>query len=99
VPTKMPPWWSKRGLGWSSLGMSLTELIIIWGVPALVQIALPHEMHFIPKLVSVTWLIAGPWSFALAVAGLVVDSHRLTAFFAVILAIAAFFICGLRMLV
>jgi hypothetical protein len=60
--------------------------------------ALPHQVPFIPKLISATWLIAGPSSFGLAVAGLVADSHRLTAFFAVILAIAAFFTCGLRML-
>ena len=89
-------WWSKRKLGCVSLALSLAEMLIMWG-----DITLAHKygVHPILNVNSATWLLGGLGSFGFAVAGLVADSHRLTAFFAVIAAIMAFFICGLQMLV
>lgn len=93
-------WWSKRKFGCISLAVSLAETLIIYGAVVLVQTSRqPHAPPLILKMASTTWLIGGLGSLGFAVAGLVADSHRMTAFVAVIVTIATFLICGLQMLV
>jgi hypothetical protein len=71
----------------------------MWGDVALVQQPDRHTMRLLVSVNSATWLIGGLGSLGFAVAGLVADSHRLTAFVAVFVTVAAFLICGLQMLV
>ena len=94
-----PDWWSKRGFGCLSLALSFAEIVVMWGDLALVQTQNKHSMHLLLSVNSTAWLIGGLGSLGFAVAGLVSDSRRLTAFVAVIVTIAAFFICGIQMLV
>jgi hypothetical protein len=58
----------------------------------------PH-MPLVRKVVDITYLVGALGSFEIAVAALVADSPRRTAFFALIAAIVAFSVCGLQMLV
>jgi|SRR5271156_1078972 len=99
MTTETARWWSKRGFGCMSLAFSLTEIVVMWGDLALVQTQDKHSLHLLPSVNSTAWLIGGLGSLGFAVAGLVADSNRLTAFVAVIVTIAAFFVCGLQMLV
>jgi len=96
---KTANWWSKRRLGSISLALSLVEIVIMWGDVALVQTPSRQTMHLLLNVNTWAWLLGGLGSLGFAVAGLVADSHRMTAFVAVIVAVAAFFICGLQMLV
>jgi hypothetical protein len=93
-------WWSKRKFGCISLAMSLVETIIVYGGVVLVQTSKqPHAPPFVVSVASTAWLVGGLGSFGFAVAGLVADSRRTTAIVAMIATIAAFFVCGLQMLV
>jgi hypothetical protein len=76
----------------------LAEMVIIWGVAALVLRSGQH-MPLVRKVNDITWFVGGLGSFGFAVAGLVADAQRLTAFVAALVAILAFFICGIQFLV
>jgi hypothetical protein len=71
----------------------------MWGDVAIFKTADNQMVRVLLQVNSTTWLIGGICSFGFAVAGLVADSHRLTAFVALLAAVVAFFICGLQMLV
>jgi hypothetical protein len=93
-------WWSKRKFGSISLALSLAETLIVYGAAVLVQTSRqPHASPLLLKVAITTWLLGGLGSFGFAVAGLVADSRRMTAFVAMIVTIAVFFVCGLQMLV
>ena len=93
-------WWSKRKFGCISLALSLAETLIIYGAAVLVQTSKqPHASPLILRMASTTWLVGGLGSLAFAVAGLVADSHRTTAFIALIVTIVTFLVCGLQILV
>jgi hypothetical protein len=92
-------WLFKRKFGCCSLALCLVETAVIWGGIDLVQMMLgPSQMRMTVKLAEATWLFAGPTSFAVAIAGFVTDSYRLTASFALAVSVLAFMFCGLRML-
>ena len=92
-------WWSGRTLGCTSLALSLAEILVIYGAVVIVQTSQRPHMPLVRKVVDITYLVGGFGSFGFAVAGLVADSHRRAAFFALIAAIVAFLVCGLQMLV
>jgi hypothetical protein len=93
-------WWSKRKFGCISLALSLAEMLIIYGAAVLVHTSTqPHASPLILRVASITWLVGGLGSLGFAVAGLSADSHRMTAFIALIVTIATFMVCGLQMLV
>jgi uncharacterized membrane protein len=80
--------------------VSLGEILTIYGEAVLVQTSRqPHASPLILKMSSTTWLVGGLGSLGFALAGLVADSHRMTAFIALIVTIATFLVCGLQMLV
>jgi len=92
-------WLFKHKFGCGSFALSLIETAVIWGGVDLIQMMVgPSHMRMTVKLAEATWLFAGPTSFAAAIAGLVADSYRLTAFFALVVSVLAFMFCGLRML-
>ena len=92
-------WWSGRKLGCTSLAVSLAEILVIYGVVVIVQTSQQPHMPLLRKVVDIAYLVGGLGSFGFAVAGLVADSHRRAAVFALIAAIVAFLVCGLQMLV
>jgi hypothetical protein len=91
-------WWSKRRFGCISLALSSAEIIIIWGAIGLFQMPGEHNALIFSKVTSITLLAGMLGSFGFAVAGLVSDSHRPTAFVAIVMAGVAFFICGVPLL-
>jgi hypothetical protein len=100
MPDQTAKWWSGRKLGCTSLAVSLAEILVIYGAAVLVQTSKqPHASPLILRMVSTTWLVGGLGSFGFATAGLVADSDRRAAFFALFAAIVAFLVCGLQMLV
>lgn len=97
---KPETWWSKRGFGCASLGVSLVETLITYGAAVLVQISKqPEASSLILSIVSTAFLIGGLGSFGFAIAGLFADSQRLTAFIALFVAVITFVVCGLQNLV
>lgn len=92
-------WWSGRKLGCTSLAVSLAEILVIYGAVVIGQTSQKPLMPLVRKVVDITYLIGGLGSFGFAVAGLVADSHRRSAAFALIAAIVASLVCGLQMLV
>jgi hypothetical protein len=99
MTAKTATWWSKRGFACISLAVSLAEILIIGGALVLVQTSKQPPTPLIVRLTDTTWLIGGLGSFGFAVAGLVADSDRRTAFFALIVAIVAWLICGVPLMV
>jgi hypothetical protein len=99
VRVEIRRWWSKSRFGCLSLALSLAEIAIMWGDVALVQRSDRHSMQLLLNVNSAAWLIGGLGSLGFAVAGLVADSHQLTALVAVFVTVAAFVICGVQMLV
>jgi hypothetical protein len=91
-------WWSGRKLGFTSLAVSVAEILVIYGAVVIVQTSQQPHMPLLRKVVDIAYLVGGLGSLGFAVAGLVADSHRRTAFFALIAAIVAFLVCGLQML-
>ncbi len=92
-------WWSNRKLAYISLAMSLAEILIMGGVLVSVQMSKQPPTPRLVRLTDTTWLMGGLGSFGFAVAGLVADSDRRTAFFALIAAIVVSLICGIPLMV
>ncbi len=100
MTVKTANWWSKSKFGCISLAISLAETFIVYGGVVLVLTSKqPHAPPLIVSVASTAWLLGGLGSFGFAVAGFVADSHRMTAFVALIVTIATFLVCGLQMLV
>jgi len=57
-----------------------------------------HNTHIISKVTSATFLVGTLGSFAFAIAGLIVDSRRFTAFVALVVSAATFIIGGLLLM-
>ncbi len=88
-------WWPQCKLGYISLAISLAEIVIM----GLVQMSKQPPTPQILRLAYGTWLVGGLGSFGFAAAGLAADFDSKTAFFALIVAIAAFLIFGLPLMV
>jgi len=92
-------WLFERKFGCSSVALSFVEVAVIWGVVDLAQMIFGStHLHPIVRVAIATWLFIGPASIAVAIAGLVADSHRSIALLALFISIAVFIVCGLRML-
>lgn len=94
----IPRWWSERKCGCLSLGFSLGEILIIVSAGVLVHTPGEHNMRILSKVSSIAALIGLLGSFGFAIAGLVMDSRRFTAFVAMIVSVVTFIICGLLLL-
>jgi hypothetical protein len=92
-------WWSGRKLGLTSLVVSIAEILVIYGAVVIVQTSHQPNVPLLRKAVDTVYLVGGLGSLGFAVAGIVADSHRRTAFFALIAAVMTFLVCGLQMLV
>ena len=64
-----------------------------------VQSSSNHETARIQSVAPDAWLLGGIGSLAFAVAGLVADTNRFTAFLAIVLTVLTFVICGTQFLV
>src|ERR1700722_3814479 len=92
-------WWKPRRFGCISLAMSLAEIASVVAAVAVVQSSNRHDIVRIHSLASGAWLLGGIGSLGFAVAGLVADANRLTAFLASIFTVLAFVTCGTTFLV
>ena len=91
-------WSSKRMFGFISLTPSPVEALIIWvGIDLILKSGQRH-MLLAGRVAGTVWLLGRFGSISAAIVGIVVDSDRRIALAAVLVAIAAFFFCGLRML-
>jgi hypothetical protein len=96
---KTAEWWAARGFGCISLAMSLAEMAAIGAAILVVQSSSHHDITRIQSVASDAWLLGGIGSLGFAVAGLVADAKRLTAFLAIILTVLTFVVCGTQFLV
>jgi hypothetical protein len=77
-----------------SLALSLAEIVIIGGTLASIQVSKQPPTALMVRLAETTWLMCGFGSFGFAVAALVADADRRTAFFTMIVAVVAAAISG-----
>ena len=92
-------WWSKRRFACISLAVSLAEILIVGGTLVLIQTSKQPPTPLMARLVDTAWLVGGLGSFALAIAALVADPDRRTAFFTLIVAIVVGLVCGFPLMV
>jgi hypothetical protein len=92
-------WWSRHRFACISLAVSLAEILIMGGTLVLIQRSkLPPTPQMV-RLVDTVWLVGGLGSFGFAVAALVADPDRRTAFFTLIVAIVVGLVCGFPLMV
>jgi len=96
---KVANWWKPRRFGCISLALSLAEIAAIGTAVAVVQSSNHPDIARIQSLAADAWLVGGIVSLGFAVAGLVADAERLTAFLATILTVLTFVACGTQFLV
>ncbi len=96
---KVANWWKPRRFGCISLALSLAEIAAIGAAVAIVQSLNHHNIARIQNLTADVWLLGGIGALGFAVAGLVADAKRLTAFLATIFTVLIFFACGTQFLV
>jgi hypothetical protein len=95
---KIASWWNPRRFGCISLALSLAEIAAVCTAVAVVQSSNRHDIARIQKLAADAWLLGGIGSLGFAVAGLVADANRLTAFLASIFTVLVFVACGTQFL-
>jgi hypothetical protein len=94
MTAEIAAWWSKHKLAYISLAISLVEVLVIGGVLVSIQMSKQPPTPHLVGLTDTTWLMSGLGSFGFAVVGLVADSDRRMAFFALIVATVVSLICG-----
>jgi uncharacterized membrane protein len=102
LPEEMPrlhDWWTARRFGCISLALSLAEIAAIGTAIFVVQSSSHRDIPRIQSLAADAWLLGGIGSLGFAVAGLVADANRFTAFLAIILIVLTFVVCGTQFLV
>jgi hypothetical protein len=92
-------WWAPRKFGCISLALSLAEIAAIGTAIFFVQSSSDHDTARIQSVAADAWLLGGIGSLSFAVAGLVADANRFTAFLAIILTVLTFVVCGTQFLV
>jgi hypothetical protein len=98
MATRNPRWWQGRLCGCVSVGICFAEILIVVGAGVLIHTPGTHNTHIISKVTSATFLVGTLGSFAFAIAGLIVDSRRFTAFVALVVSAATFIIGGLLLM-
>ncbi|HYV72825.1 MAG TPA: hypothetical protein VFB24_01075 [Candidatus Binatia bacterium] len=96
---KAAEWWAARRFGCISLALSLAEIAAIGVAILVVQSSSHHDIRKIQSVASDAWLLGGIGSLGFAVAGLVADAERFTAFLGIILTVLTFVVCGTQFLV
>lgn len=96
---KTAEWWAPRRFGCISLALSLAEVAAIGAAILFVQSSSHHDITKIQSVASGAWLLCGIGSLGFAVAGLVADAKRFTAFLAIILTVLTFVVCGTQFLI
>ena len=91
--------WAARRFGSISLALSLAEIAAIGAAILVVQSSSHHDITRIQSVASGAWLLGGIGSLGFAVAGLVADAERFTAFLGIILTVLTFVVCGTQFLV
>jgi hypothetical protein len=91
---KVANWLKPRRFGCISLAMSFAEVAAVVTAVVVVQSSNRHDIVRIQSLAADAWLLGGIGSLGFAVAGLVADANRLTAFLASIFTVLAFVACG-----
>jgi hypothetical protein len=92
-------WWTTRRFGCISIALSLAEIAAIGTAIVVVQLSSHRDIPRIQSLAADAWLLGGIGSLGSAVAGLVADLNRFTAFLAIILTVLTFVACGTQFLV
>jgi hypothetical protein len=77
----------------------LAEIAAIGAAILFVQSSSHHDIAKVQSVASDAWLLGGIGSLGFAVAGLVADAKRFTAFLAIILSVLTFLFCGTQFLV
>jgi len=99
VAGKTANWWAPRRFGYISLALSVAEIAAIGTAILVVRSSSQPEIARIQSAAAGAWLLGGISSLGFAVAGLVADSNRLTAFIAIIFTVLTFVACGTQFLV
>jgi hypothetical protein len=92
-------WWKPRRFGYVSLALSLAEIAVIGTAIVVIHSSNYHDVARVRDLAADSWLLGGIGSLGFAVAGLVSDANRLTAFLATIFTVLTFVACGIQFLV
>jgi hypothetical protein len=79
--------------------LSLAEIAAIGIAIFVVQSSSHHDIPRIQSLAADAWLLGGIGSLGFAVAGLVADANRFSAFLAILLTVLTFAVCGTQFLV
>jgi hypothetical protein len=96
---KTAEWWAARRFGCISLAVSLAEIVAIGAAILVIESPSHHNITRIQSVAADAWLLGGIGSLGFAVAGLVADAKRFTAFLAIILTVLTFVVCGTQFLV
>ena len=81
-----------------SIAMALTEVSFIWGLVFFSHASQPYSAHTL-RLASQAWILCGLGSIVFAIAAMVIKPRPKLAPLALAVAILAYFVCGLPMLV
>lgn len=79
-----------------SLTCSILEIVLVWGIAAVAPASGPQDV--LVKVISLTWIFGSLGAITSAIVALVVDRRRQLGALSLIVALAAFLICGLQML-
>lgn len=89
--------WPNHKIATASLLFSGFEIIVVWGAAAAVPAIGEHSILL--RSASFAWILGGLGSLLLAALALIVDRQRQMGLVCFAVALVAFFICGLPMLV
>jgi hypothetical protein len=91
----MKPWFEFRKYGVLSIAVSLVEIIVIWGGPALVFAASNHDDSFIKTMMMGAYTLGFISSLVLALAGLAGDSRRSFSILALLCSVGNLALCSI----
>jgi hypothetical protein len=89
--------WPGHKMATISLICSVLEIVLVWGAAAAAPARGQHAVLL--KLISLTWILGSLGAITFAIIALVIDRPRQVGALSLIVALAAFFFCGLQMLV
>ena len=89
--------WPRHKMATISLICSVLEIVLVWGAAAAAPASGQHAVLL--KVISLTWILASMGAITFAIIALVIDRRRQMAALSLMVAFAAFVICGLQMLV
>jgi hypothetical protein len=88
-------WWKPRKYGCISLGISLVEILVIWG-GTFVALATPQlDWRPLRAMMSYTYALGFTGSLVLSIAGLAGDSRKIVAGLALAVVVADLALCSI----